>query len=77
MENMNLIDTFSEFKETEKYRPPYHDECLEDIFRNMLIKMYGSADNFDIIINIDKGDFEICATVWLLKMWKTLIHKYP
>jgi N utilization substance protein A len=32
---------------------------IEDVFRNMLIKMYGTADNFDIIINIDKGDFEI------------------
>ncbi len=32
---------------------------LEDVFRNQLIKMYGTADNFDIIINIDKGDFEI------------------
>jgi N utilization substance protein A len=32
---------------------------LEDVFRGMLVKMFGSADNFDIIINIDKGDFEI------------------
>ena len=32
---------------------------LEDVFRSMLIKMYGSDDNYDIIINIDKGDFEI------------------
>ncbi len=32
---------------------------MEDVFRNQLIKMYGTADNFDIIINIDKGDFEI------------------
>ena len=32
---------------------------LEDVFRSMLAKKYGSADNFDIIVNIDKGDFEI------------------
>lgn len=59
MENMNLIDTFSEFKELKNIDRPTMMSVLEDIFRNMLIKMYGSADNFDIIINIDKGDFEI------------------
>ncbi|MDR1055181.1 MAG: transcription termination factor NusA [Prevotellaceae bacterium] len=59
MKNMNLIDTFSEFKELKNIDRPTMMSVLEDIFRNMLIKMYGSADNFDIIINIDKGDFEI------------------
>ena len=53
---VNLISTFAEFKELKNIDRP---TVLEDIFRTQLIKMYGSADNFDIIINIDKGDLEI------------------
>ena len=56
---MNLIETFSEFKELKNIDRPTMMSVLEDIFRGMLVKMYGNADNFDIIINIDKGDFEI------------------
>jgi N utilization substance protein A len=59
MENVNLIDTFSEFKELKNIDRPTMMSVLEDVFRNMLAKRYGSADNFDIIVNIDKGDFEI------------------
>jgi N utilization substance protein A len=59
MENVNLIDTFSEFKELKNIDRPTMMSVLEDVFRGMLIKKYGSADNFDIIVNIDKGDFEI------------------
>jgi N utilization substance protein A len=59
MENVNLIDTFSEFKELKNIDRPTMMSVLEDVFRSMLIKKYGSADNFDIIVNIDKGDFEI------------------
>lgn len=59
MENLNLIDTFSEFKELKNIDRPTMMGVLEEVFRNLLIKLYGSADNFDIIINIDKGDFEI------------------
>jgi len=59
MENLNLIDTFAEFKELKSIDRPTMMSVLEDVFRNMLIKMYGSDDNYDIIINIDKGDFEI------------------
>lgn len=59
MENLNLIDTFSEFKELKSIDRVTMMKVLEDVFRNMLAKKYGSADNFDIIINIDKGDFEI------------------
>ncbi len=56
---VNLISTFAEFKELKNIDRPTMMSVLEDIFRSQLIKMYGSADNFDIIINIDKGDFEI------------------
>jgi len=59
MENLNLIDTFAEFKELKNIDRPTMMSVLEDVFRNMLIKMHGSDDNYDIIINIDKGDFEI------------------
>ncbi|HUW93563.1 MAG TPA: transcription termination factor NusA [Bacteroidales bacterium] len=59
MENVNLIDTFSEFKELKNIDRPTMMSVLEDVFRGLLAKKYGSADNFDIIVNIDKGDFEI------------------
>ena len=56
---VNLISTFAEFKELKNIDRPTMMSVLEDIFRTQLIKMYESADNFDIIINIDKGDLEI------------------
>lgn len=59
MENMNLIDTFSEFKELKNIDRTTMMSVLEDVFRSILQKHYGTDDNFDIIINIDKGDFEI------------------
>ncbi|HAN77159.1 MAG TPA: transcription termination/antitermination protein NusA [Bacteroidales bacterium] len=59
MENLNLIDTFSEFKEIKNIDRPTMMVVLEDVFRGMLIKMYGTDENFDIIVNIDKGDLEI------------------
>lgn len=59
MENLSLIDTFSEFKELKNIDRATMMRVLEDVFRSLLIKRYGHADNYDIIINIDKGDFEI------------------
>lgn len=59
MENVNLIDTFSEFKELKNIDRVTMMSVLEDVFRSMLIKQFGSDEGFDIIINIDKGDFEI------------------
>ncbi len=59
MENLNLTETFSEFKELKNIDRVTMMSVLEDVFRSMLIKRYGSDENFDIIINIDKGDFEI------------------
>ena len=55
MENVNLIDTFSEFKELKNIDRPTMMSVLEDVFRSMLAKKYGSADNFDIIVNPNKG----------------------
>ena len=54
-----MIETFSEFKELKSIDRATMMSVLEDVFRGMLVKMFGSAENFDIIINIDKGDFEI------------------
>ncbi len=59
MEGLNLISTFAEFKELKNIDRPTMMSVLEDVFRTQLTRMYGSADNFNIIINIDKGDFEI------------------
>ena len=59
MENLNLIDTFSEFKELKNIDRATMMSVLEDVFRSMLLKKFGTDKNFDIIINIDKGDFEI------------------
>jgi transcription termination/antitermination protein NusA len=59
MEHINLVETFSEFKEFKNIERETMMRILEDVFRNMLVKKYGSDDNFDIIVNIDKGDLEI------------------
>jgi transcription termination/antitermination protein NusA len=59
MENLKLFDTFSEFKELKNIDRVTMMSVLEDVFRSLLQKNYGSDENFDIIINIDKGDFEI------------------
>jgi len=54
-----LIETFSEFKELKNIDRVTMMSVLEDVFRGLLLKKYGTDENFDIIINIDKGDFEI------------------
>ncbi|WP_306742318.1 transcription termination factor NusA [Marinifilum sp. D714] len=59
MNNMNLIETFSEFKELKNIDRATMMSVLEDVFRNLLLKNYGTDENFDIIINPDKGDLEI------------------
>lgn len=59
MENINLVESFSEFKEFKNIDRSTMMLILEEVFRNMLLKKYGSADNFDIIVNIDKGDLEV------------------
>ncbi|AOC94120.1 MULTISPECIES: transcription termination factor NusA [Flavobacterium] len=59
MENLALIDSFSEFKDNKLIDRVTLMAILEDVFRNALKKKYGSDENFDIIINPDKGDMEI------------------
>ncbi len=59
MENVNLIGTFADFKENKNIDKTRLMGVLEDVFRSMLEKQFGTDENFDIIINIDKGDLEI------------------
>lgn len=59
MEKINLTDTFSEFKEFKNIDREMMMAILEEVFRHMLKKKYGTDENFDIIVNIDRGDLEI------------------
>jgi len=59
MENLALIDSFSEFKDEKLIDRVTLMVILEEVFRNTLKRKFGSDDNFDIIINPDKGDLEI------------------
>ncbi|MBW2962461.1 transcription termination factor NusA [Mesonia aestuariivivens] len=59
MENIDLINSFSEFKDDKYIDRVTLMAILEDVFRNALKKKFGEDDNFDIIINPDKGDLEI------------------
>ena len=59
MENLALIESFSEFKDDKLIDRVTLMAILEDVFRNALKKKFGEDDNFDIIINPDKGDLEI------------------
>ena len=56
---ISMIDTFKEFTETKNIDRTTLVSVLEESFRNVLAKMFGSDDNFDVIVNPDKGDFEI------------------
>lgn len=58
-EVISLVDTFSEFKELKNIDRLTMISVLEDSFRNVIAKMFGSNDNYDVIINPDKGDLEI------------------
>ena len=58
-EQVSLIGTFQEFKETKNIDRTTLVSVIEDCFRSVLQKMFGSDENFDVIVNPDKGDFEI------------------
>lgn len=58
-ELVSLIDTFSEFKETKNIDRTTMVGVLEESFRGVIAKLFGSDENFDVIVNPDKGDFEI------------------
>jgi N utilization substance protein A len=56
---MNLVDTFSEFKAGKNIDRPTMVRVLEDVFRTLIRKKYGSDDNFDVIVNTTNGDLEL------------------
>lgn len=58
-ETVSLIDTFSEFKELKSIDRSTLISVMEESFRSVITKMFGSDENYDVIINPDKGDFEI------------------
>ena len=58
-ETVSMIDTFKEFKDTKNIDRTTLMSVLEESFRNVIAKIFGSDENFDVIVNPDKGDFEI------------------
>ncbi|MEO6169257.1 MAG: transcription termination factor NusA [Chitinophagales bacterium] len=59
MNSQGLVESFSEFKDFKNIDRPTMMKVLEDVFRTLLRKKYGSDDNFDVIVNTEKGDLEI------------------
>jgi N utilization substance protein A len=59
MASINLIDAFQEFKDAESIDRPTMMRVVEDVFKTLLRKKYGSDENFDVIVNAEKGDLEI------------------
>ncbi len=56
---MGLVDSFSEFKEGKNIDRPTMMRVLEDVFRTLIRKKFGTDENFDVIVNTDKGDLEL------------------
>ena len=59
MASINLIESFQDFKEAENIDRPTLMKVLEDVFKTLLRKKYGSDESFDVIVNTEKGDLEI------------------
>ena len=58
-EKITLIDAFKDFKEEKNIERPVMMGVLKDVFLTQLAKTYGDSDNFDVIVNVDKGTCEI------------------
>ena len=74
MENLSLIESFSEFKDEKFIDRVTLMSILEEVFRNTLKRKYGDDDNFDIIINPDKGDLEIWRPRIVYDCWRFASH---
>src|ERR1700704_801106 len=61
MASINLIEAFQEFKEAENIDRPTMMKVVEDVFKTLLRKKFGSDENFDVIVNAEKGDLEIMS----------------
>lgn len=62
MSNINLIDSFKDFKDEKKIDRPYMESVLKEVVKSMLRRKYETDENCDIILNVDKGDIEIWRT---------------
>ena len=58
-ETINLLDTFQEFKESKNIDRTTMISVLEESFRKVLVNMYGTDENYSVIVNPDRGDLEI------------------
>ena len=67
MDNINLVESFSEFKEFKNIDRETMMRILEDVFRTLLVRKYGTDENIDIIVNIDKGDLEIYRNLTIVE----------
>ena len=74
-ETISMIDTLAEFKELKNIDKDTMISVLEDSFRNVIAKMFGTDENYDVIINPEKAISKFGETVRLLPMtnWKTRI----
>ena len=59
MDNINLVESFSELKDIKNIDKESMIKVMREVFRTIIVKKYGSSDNFDVIVNPNKGDLEI------------------
>ena len=81
-EHNNLIEQFSEFKELKNIDRKTLISVMEESFRNVIAKTFGSDENFNVILNPEKGDFETSLAVtapgyWRLEVWRTFFSFLP
>ena len=76
-ETVSMFDSFKDFKETKNIDRTTLVSVLEESFRNVLAKIFGSDENFDVIVNPDKGDFEIYRNRVVVgrRWWRTKTRK--
>ena len=77
MASINLIESFQEFKEAENIDRPTLMKVMEDVFKTLIRKKYGSDDNFDVIVNDQKGDLEIFRRRTIVDEYKDAIKIEP
>jgi N utilization substance protein A len=73
MASINLIEAFQDFKEAENIDRPTMMKVVEDVFKTLLRKKYGSDENFDVIVNAEKVTSKSCAGVRSWKMARSTI----
>lgn len=67
MNTISLIDSFADFKEQKNIDRVTMMHILEDVIRGMIVRKYGEVDNFDLIVNVDKGDLEIFQNLTIVE----------